>query len=1312
MSKILLKKINNILDIDKDKEYIDQTQQDISEYIELSTFANEDAINCLMQQNQLIHTFQPEYNEILDQLKQINNFQDLRDFLNDEIFNDLDLSIHPHQINLHVPKKASEQEIKQIELEKIILNEEDYLYHKNAIYEEVKQYLLSDLKPFNDLNKLAFKKFIETGKELLRLATHFIQGNINRHYINAPLFLYDVKLSIEQNKLIIQKTNNVILNEKLIIFLAKQLKVDYQQWNLDAIKTIDDFKKIFEPLLQYSIKDDDILNGAIYTNDVFRTLKCINTPIIGLFDVKPGKIKDDFIQIVKNNIDLFNQKMVHDFEYYTNLEFQNNALAQVNKPLNIYQKYAVRSAINENTLIYGPPGTGKSEIITTIIANLLINAKTTLVVSEKDAALKVIKERLNGLSKFAFYLKDIENENDFYDQIQSIAQHMGSFNQNSNDHNSEFNIFEQYQNHDRVKDYNQTIKKFRNILLEDIHFSLQKDSRNNDYRDYLLSINEVNRFIKNNNESVNEFWKEYQNKFVKLQSPTEFIAKVAEYNYFREHFELSEEEVNRLEQAKIEINKFFAQYDIDNKLINYEQLIKHVNTLNEFISNMLLIKDRDFMDAIANDYLLLSNNYEYFKAINELLLDFKDHQSILKFLIRNCVKHEKFLAKYLTTPKHLQSNLIARYYYKNEINTKNILFKSKRDQKFNDAFIKAIQLFSKIKIFKNNQYLFELIKLTPDILNSINVFFLVNQDLCKKQVIEYYTKQIINFDNRIMNQYYKYRINMIERELININVYRYEKIIGNKHIIERDLTYHIQRYLRDNYDFILNMDEAISQTYLKFIKWKLQQAPQALRDKTEQMFKIVNLEVKPKINDFILEFIDCLKIIFPIWISKPELVSFYVQNQAQVFDVGIFDEASQMFLEKAYPMLYRCKQYIIAGDDKQLKPERMCFNALDLDPDYRPLVKEIEFDYSESLLDRAKVSYWNSYMLRNHYRSKAKELIEFSNINFYDNKLLFSTINNNQLALPLEVINIKAKETKQTNNEQAKQVISKIKQNLNSFYKILVICFSFEQRQLIQQLLKKENNLEINRRIKQKQLIIGDISSVQGDEGDLVIISTVYSKESKNYGLITAPRGMNYLNVAITRAIEKLIILKSINHQDIKVDANDPFEDSMIFKTWIKYLDEKQKASNEISSISKQKLNISQFKQDVYNQLVKDERFFNKVQIIQNLLIGTTKIDLAFYTKSINDLDLVVILDDWKKNIDIQSWFEDIDHEEYLRSRNYEVLRIREQDWLVDKDKVINQIYSLLENKLVQQVSKTSRKNKKDVASKRHIKKQKKRNGT
>ena len=63
-----------------------------------------------------------------------------------------------------------------------------------------------------------------------------------------------------------------------------------------------------------------------------------------------------------------------------------------------------------NLVIDGPPGTGKSQTITNIIAECLADGKTILFVSEKSAALQVVKRRLGqvGLADFVLELHSRE----------------------------------------------------------------------------------------------------------------------------------------------------------------------------------------------------------------------------------------------------------------------------------------------------------------------------------------------------------------------------------------------------------------------------------------------------------------------------------------------------------------------------------------------------------------------------------------------------------------------------------------------------------------------------------------------------------------------------------------------------------------------------------------------------------------------------------------------------------------------------------------------------------------------------------------
>ncbi|PFP29177.1 helicase, partial [Bacillus sp. AFS073361] len=63
--------------------------------------------------------------------------------------------------------------------------------------------------------------------------------------------------------------------------------------------------------------------------------------------------------------------------------------------------------------------------------------------------------------------------------------------------------------------------------------------------------------------------------------------------------------------------------------------------------------------------------------------------------------------------------------------------------------------------------------------------------------------------------------------------------------------------------------------------------------------------------------------IMPVWLASPEIVSSIFPLQEGLFDLVIFDEASQCRVESGIPAVYRAKQVIIAGDEKQLPPSNL-----------------------------------------------------------------------------------------------------------------------------------------------------------------------------------------------------------------------------------------------------------------------------------------------------------------------------------------------------------------------------------------------------
>ena len=71
----------------------------------------------------------------------------------------------------------------------------------------------------------------------------------------------------------------------------------------------------------------------------------------------------------------------------------------------------------------------------------------------------------------------------------------------------------------------------------------------------------------------------------------------------------------------------------------------------------------------------------------------------------------------------------------------------------------------------------------------------------------------------------------------------------------------------------------------------------------------------------------------PVWLANPETVARIFPLRQNLFDLVIFDEASQLPVEHALPALYRAGRVVISGDDKQLPPTRFFNSRIDNNTD-------------------------------------------------------------------------------------------------------------------------------------------------------------------------------------------------------------------------------------------------------------------------------------------------------------------------------------------------------------------------------------------
>lgn len=275
--------------------------------------------------------------------------------------------------------------------------------------------------------------------------------------------------------------------------------------------------------------------------------------------------------------------------------------------------------------------------------------------------------------------------------------------------------------------------------------------------------------------------------------------------------------------------------------------------------------------------------------------------------------------------------------------------------------------------------------------------------------------------------------------------------------------------------------------------------------------------------------------LMPCWLVSPETVSALFPMK-QNFDLVIFDESSQCYVERGIPAMLRGKQVVVAGDSKQLQP----FDLYQVRMDSEEEGLEVETD---SLLDLAS-GYFKKFWLKGHYRSAQKSLIQFSNMYFYENKLEMLTERNltNLQQSPFELIHVDGVWEKQTNLVEASAVVDTVKriQKTEPEFTIGIISFNYFQMELINQLLEEDEKIHL------EKVSVKNIENVQGDEFDWVIFSIGYAKNKAgkliaNFGLLSKKGGENRLNVAITRAKKKISLVTSITSRDLsKMKLSNP----------------------------------------------------------------------------------------------------------------------------------------------------------------------------
>ncbi|MGZ4850085.1 MAG: AAA domain-containing protein, partial [Candidatus Bathyarchaeia archaeon] len=316
----------------------------------------------------------------------------------------------------------------------------------------------------------------------------------------------------------------------------------------------------------------------------------------------------------------------------------------------------------------------------------------------------------------------------------------------------------------------------------------------------------------------------------------------------------------------------------------------------------------------------------------------------------------------------------------------------------------------------------------------------------------------------------------------------------------------------------------------------------------------------------------------PCLLMSPITVSQFLPAENNKFDLVLFDEASQIVPEDAIGSIYRGKTLVVAGDNKQLPPTSFFQKNLIEDVDWDELSDE-DVEVFDSILDECLGIGLPVKTLKWHYRSRHEELIAFSNHQFYDDNLITfpaAKAQTDSLGVKLVYVpdGVYDRGGKRDNQVEAEKVADLVFEHFRNYPKktLGVVTFSIAQMEAIEEAidrrLKGQSDFEpFFKEDRLEGFFIKNLENVQGDERDVIFFSVGYGYDQQklmtlNFGPLNKPGGERRLNVAVTRAREKVVLITSIKVTDI-----DPETKAVGVQTLRYYLDYAEHGPETLKSI-------------------------------------------------------------------------------------------------------------------------------------------------
>jgi superfamily I DNA and/or RNA helicase/very-short-patch-repair endonuclease len=1172
--------------------------------------------------------------------------------------------------------------------------------------------------------------------------------------IASPIFIFPLglKQSFDKSKeWVINRSqeSGIKINEALRSYLKSENHIDLplipDEMLDDGLlekKEIEDFIKSLNGKLNIGqvssfnwTKLDDIPEKIDVDNEIIGESRIILSGVFGNFKSQKQSLINDIEELIKDDNEV-ESKLIN--------------WEQKNSPIEVdpSQNLVLRSiAKNNKIVIQGPPGTGKSQTLTAIITAALANKMKVLVVCEKVTALKVIYDNIvkkyPNLRYSIALIEDVTSDRGKLVKIVRERDDNQAFNFSNSDIitsniSSDLEYFENItsgidKNYKKLRDHIHEDKRWIDCVAKWISYKVEKS--NIPYYDKIsktivfdyenVSNNKIEAQIFNANEI-------YKNAVNLISRFDQFINTDNSDIAVEKYIEI-------IKNAEFELR--FCLNEI--KAIS-EKFERAINVENEGIINNILIKAENII-LIKDELSAIISNPDNISFVENVKILFNRNKKIIKGQI-NLYKELKDEVLTFEPIQHLKFN---------ENNFKELKIELNNKKEF---LVDLINSESHSSIIDNSKYLnisestelIEVIKKASKAFESLNL-------VTKRQVVELTNSQSPTLLVRSINKTLENLSRFSENE-ININLYLKWKLtykgssteffniyklliqLGSSDWLRDYQVALLYKILYENFQLneypsnsndintIEGLMVSISNKQVEIIKKNIKnwyfRGIKKIEDKGLTLKKLYNLKgaagtTRNSLRKIVTYDPESFTDIYPLILSNPNSTSTLFPMKQGFFDIVIFDEASQLRIEETYSSVYRGKTVIISGDSQQMPPSsyfesgKNLIDESDTNQDdsenSESLIDDSSLDMAtkESLLDWAIDEGYQETYLDMHYRSKHPDLIEFSNTCFYNSRLVPMPSEIHDTPIIFKQVN--GLYEKRVNESEAKEVLNIIKTNIPLNKSVGIATFNLTQRNLILDLINKERSedKDFNSRMstfEENGFFVKNLENIQGDERDIIILSTTFGKRSDgkfimNFGPITQRNGHRLLNVIITRAKEKIIVLTSIPEDrqnefrtfidgELKVTGKSGL---LAYLTYAKAVsNQNDKEKEEILSYIRQKINQtrtannsniglteSPFEEEVYQVLVAE---FGVEKVIPQMKCGGFRIDLVVKSP-ITGKNIAIECDGAAYHSSELNWHHDIYRQRQLEKQGFVFHRIWSTNWFKNMDYECQNLISFIKGK-------------------------------